>query len=191
MNMSQRIIIHVDMDAFFASIEQREHPEYKDKPVIVGANPREGKGRGVVSACSYEARKFGIRSGMPISKAWRLCPNAIYLPVNFKLYEKVSSRIMNILKEHAEKLEQVGLDEAFLDVSRRVKDFEQAKNLAVLIKEKILEEEGLTCSVGIGPNKLISKIASDYKKPDGLTSKTRRSEKLSFSFTSRKTLGSR
>jgi DNA polymerase IV (DinB-like DNA polymerase) len=164
-----RIILHVDLDAFFASVEQREHPEYRGLPVVVGANPKGGKGRGVVSTASYEARKYGIHSGMPISKAYKLCPNAIFLPVNFPLYEKVSSRIMNILREHADKFEQVSIDEAFLDVSKRVKDFDQARQLAILIKEKIWESENLTCSIGIGPNKLIAKIASGFKKPDGLT----------------------
>jgi DNA polymerase IV (DinB-like DNA polymerase) len=167
--MAKRIILHVDMDAFFASIEEREHPEYRNKPLVVGANPKGGKGRGVVSTANYEARKFGIKSGMPISKAYKLCPNAIFLPVNFSLYEKVSSKIMEILREHADKFEQVSIDEAFLDVSKRVKDFDQARQLAILLKEKIWESENLTCSIGIGPNKLVAKIASGFKKPDGLT----------------------
>ncbi|MDI6798598.1 MAG: DNA polymerase IV [Candidatus Aenigmarchaeota archaeon] len=164
-----RIIMHVDMDAFFASIEQNENPEYRGKPVIVGADPKNGKGRGVVSTPSYEARKFGVRSGMPISGAWKLCPQAIYLPVNFKLYEEVSSRIMKILRRYAEKFEQVSIDEAFLDISNKVKNFEEAKKLAEEIKNEIREKESLTCSIGIAPNKLIAKIASGYKKPDGLT----------------------
>jgi DNA polymerase IV (DinB-like DNA polymerase) len=167
--MAKRIILHVDMDAFFASIEEREHPEYRNKPLVVGANPKGGRGRGVVSTANYEARKFGIKSGMPISKAYKLCPNAIFLPVNFSLYEKVSSKIMEILREHADKFEQVSIDEAFLDVSKRVKDFDQARQLAILLKEKIWESENLTCSIGIGPNKLVAKIASSFKKPDGLT----------------------
>lgn len=164
-----RVILHVDLDAFFAAVEEREHPEYKGKPLIVGADPKEGKGRGVVSTASYEARKSGIKSGMPISRAWKLCPKGIYLRPNFKLYEEVSSRIMKILREHTDKFEQVGIDEAFLDISNKVKNFEEARALAILIKEKIFEAEGLTCSVGIAPNKLIAKIASGYEKPDGLT----------------------
>jgi DNA polymerase IV (DinB-like DNA polymerase) len=164
-----RIIVHVDLDAFFASVEEREHPEYKGKPLVVGADPKGGKGRGVVSTANYEARKFGIKSGMPISRAWKLCPEAIFVRPNFKLYEQVSSRIMKILRGYADKFEQVSIDEAFLDVSKKVKNFEEARALAILIKEKIFEAEGLTCSIGIGPNKLIAKIASGYEKPDGLT----------------------
>jgi len=164
----KRIIFHVDMDHFFTAIEEREHPEYRGKPVVVGADPKGGKGRGVVSTCNYEARKFGIRSGMPISRAWRLCPDAIYLPVNFKLYGEVSSRIMTILRKYADKFEQWGIDEAFLDVSSKG-SFEEAKRLAEKIKMEIRTREKLTCSIGIGPNKLMAKIASDFNKPNGLT----------------------
>jgi DNA polymerase IV (DinB-like DNA polymerase) len=165
----KRIILHVDMDHFFTAIEERMHPEYRGKPVIVGADPKEGKGRGVVSTCNYEARKYGVRSGMPISRAWKLCPNAIYLPVNYELYTKVSERIMAILRKYADKFESWGIDEAFLDVTTRVKDYAEAEALARQIKKEILEKEGLTCSIGIGPNKLVAKIASDHQKPDGLT----------------------
>lgn len=164
----QRIIFHVDMDQFFAAIEEREHTELKGKPVVVGADPKEGTGRGVVSTCNYEARKYGIKSGIPIAKAWRLCPDAVFLPVNYQLYQKVSARIMIILKDYADKFESWGLDEAFLDVSQRVKSFEEAEKLAQKIKKVIYEKEKLTCSVGVGPNKLIAKIASDFRKPDGL-----------------------
>jgi len=156
------------MDHFFTAVEEREHPEYRGKPVAVGADPKGGKGRGVVSTCNYEARKFGIRSGMPISRAWRRCPDAIYLPVNFKLYGEVSSRIMTILRKYADKFEQWGIDEAFLDVSSKG-SFGEAKRLAGKIKEEIRRRENLTCSIGIGPNKLVAKIASDFNKPDGLT----------------------
>ena len=169
LGMNPRIILHVDMDYFFAAVEEREHPDYKSKPVIVGADPKEGKGRGVVSTCNYAAREFGVRSGMPISRAWKLCPNAIYTPVNFELYSKVSSRIMSILRGYADKFEQMGIDEAFLDVSQTVGNYEEAKELAWKIKEEIFEKERLTCSIGIGPNKLVAKIASDFKKPNGLT----------------------
>ncbi len=167
--VSSRIIMHVDLDAFFAAVEEREHPEYRGRPVVVGADPKEGRGRGVVSTCNYEARRFGIRSAMPISRAWRLCKDAIFLPVNHELYQKVSSSIIMILRSYADKLEQVGIDEAFLDVSKRAKDFTGAGELAKAIKRKIAEKERLTCSVGIAPNKLVAKIASDYHKPDGLT----------------------
>jgi DNA polymerase IV (DinB-like DNA polymerase) len=169
MSEKKRIIFHVDMDHFFTAVEEREHLEYKGKPVVVGADPKEGKGRGVVSTCNYEARKFGIRSGMPISKAWKLCPEAVYLPVNYELYTKVSNEIMEILRKNADKFEQWGIDEAFLDVTSKVKDFFEAETLARQIKREIYEKEKLTCSIGIGPNKLIAKIASDFQKPDGLT----------------------
>ncbi|MGB9740900.1 MAG: DNA polymerase IV [Candidatus Bathyarchaeia archaeon] len=169
MSEKRRIIFHIDMDHFFTAIEEREHPEYKGKPVIVGADPKGGRGRGVVSTCNYEARKYGVRSGMPISKAWRLCPEAIYLPVNYELYAKVSSEIMSILRKYAAKFEQWGIDEAFLDVTTNVKDYAEAEVLARQIKREIYEKEKLTCSIGIGPNKLVAKIASDIKKPDGLT----------------------
>jgi DNA polymerase IV (DinB-like DNA polymerase) len=166
---SGRIIFHVDMDQFFAAVEEREHPEIRGKPVVVGADPKEGKGRGVVSTCNYEARKYGIRSGMPITRAWRLCPQAVFLPVNFRLYLQVSARIMDILQRYADKFEPWGFDEAFLDVSSRVRDYEEARRLALEIKKEIYEKEVLTCSIGVGLNKLIAKIASDFQKPDGLT----------------------
>jgi len=164
-----RIIFHVDMDQFFAAVEEREHPEIKGKPVIVGADPKEGKGRGVVSTCNYEARKYRVRSGMPISKAWKLCPRGVFLPVNYRLYLQVSARIMELLSKHADKFESWGIDEAFLDVSSRVRDYEDARRLALEIKLEIYEKEKLTCSIGVGLNKLVAKIASDFQKPDGLT----------------------
>ena len=164
-----RIIFHVDMDQFFAAVEEREHPEIQGKPVVVGADPREGTGRGVVSTSNYEARKYGVKSGIPIARAWRLCPNAVYLPVNYRIYQKVSTRIMEILQSHADKFEGWGLDEAFLDVTSQVKNFEEAEKLAQKIKKEINEKEGLTCSIGVGPNKLVAKIGSDFEKPDGLT----------------------
>ncbi len=165
----KRIIFHVDMDQFFAAVEERAHPEYKGKPVIVGADPKQGKGRGVVSTCNYEARKFGVRSGMPISRAWRLCPDCIYLPVNYELYTEASKDIMNILRKYSDKFEGWGIDEAFLDVTSKVKDYVEAETLARQIKKEIYEKEQLTGSIGIGPNKLVAKIASDFQKPDGLT----------------------
>lgn len=157
------------MDYFYAAIEEREHPEFKGKPVVVGSNPKEGKGRGVVSTSNYEARKFGIYSGMPISTAWKRCPDAIYMLPNFKLYVETSSRIMKLLRKYSKKFEQWGLDEAFLDISLKVQVFDDAKKLAEKIKKEIHKSEKLTCSIGIGPNKLVAKIASDFKKPDGLT----------------------
>jgi DNA polymerase IV (DinB-like DNA polymerase) len=169
MTEKTRIIFHLDMDHFYTAVEERERPEIRGKPVIVGADPKGGSGRGVVSTSNYEARKVGVRSGMPISQAWRLCPEAVYLPPNFPLYIKVSNEIMQIARHYADKFEQWGIDEAFLDVSNRVSGFAEAEALAMRIKQDIKEHEGLTCSVGVGPNKLIAKIASDFKKPDGLT----------------------
>lgn len=157
------------MDHFYTAVEEREHSEYKGKPVVVGADPKQGKGRGVVSTSNYEARKVGVKSGMPISRAWKLCPEAIYLPPNFPLYIKVSNAIMAIARKYADKFEQWGIDEAFLDVTAKVKDYTEAEALAKQIKREISEKEQLTCSIGIGPNKLTAKIASDYQKPNGLT----------------------
>lgn len=165
----KRIIFHLDMDHFYTAVEERGHPELKGKPVIVGADPMEGKGRGVVSTSNYEARKFGVRSGMPISRAWRLCPQGVYLPVNMTLYVRVSNEIMDILRRYTEKFEQWGIDEAFLDVTSKVGDYAEAEALARQIKKEIFEREGLTCSIGISGNKLLAKIASDVQKPDGLT----------------------
>ena len=164
-----RVILHVDLDAFFPSVEIREHPELKGKPVIVGADPKGGTGRGVVSSASYEARKFGVRSAMPISKAWKLCPDGVYLRPHFDLYIPASNSIMEILRSHADKFEQGGIDEAYLDISNRVKDFDEAEVFAKHLMEEVLEKEHLTCSVGVAPNKMIAKIASDFRKPYGLT----------------------
>ncbi len=153
---------------FFAAVEEKLNPSIKNKPVIVGADPKQGRGRGVVSTCNYLARKYGLKSGMPISKAYKLCPEGIYLPVNIQLYRKVSERIMSILRRYAVKFQQVSIDEAFLDVTRKVKSFDEAEKLALEIKKEILEKEGLTCSIGVAPNKLVAKIASNFSKPDGL-----------------------
>ncbi|MEA1945529.1 MAG: DNA polymerase IV [Euryarchaeota archaeon] len=161
------MILLVDMDSFFSSIEVVEHPELAGLSVVVGADPKEGSGRGVVSTCSYEARGYGIHSGMPISRAYRLCPDARFLPVNMPLYQSVSGRIMKVLRRYADKFQKVSIDEAFLDIT--TDNFEDAVRIAQNIKEEILDKEKLTCSIGIGPNKLVAKIASDIRKPDGLT----------------------
>jgi DNA polymerase IV (DinB-like DNA polymerase) len=168
--VAQRIIFLVDMDYFYAQVEMRERPELKGTPVVVGADPREGRGRGVIATCSYEARKYGLHSAMPIAVAWRKCPSppCTYLPLSMELYARVSSRVMAILQRHADTLEQVSIDEAYLDVSS-AGSWEQAEALARAIKREVLEKERLTCSVGIGPNKLIAKIAAGRDKPDGLT----------------------
>ena len=164
-----RAILMVDLDAFYVSAEVRENPELRGLPVIVGADPDGGRGRGVVVACSYESRKFGLRSGMPISQAYRLCPQGKYLRPNWALYERVSGEVMETLKGFADKFEQASIDEAFLDVSSRGADSESATGVAREIKEAVKRIHGLTCSVGVAPNKSAAKIASDRQKPDGLT----------------------
>ena len=165
---SQRIILHLDMDSFYASVEMRDRPELRGKPVVIGADPNHGKGRGVVATCSYEARAFGIRSAMPISQAFVLCPHAVFLPPDFPRYVKASADVMTILRAHGFPLQQVSIDEAFLDVSR-LGTFPAATDLAVRIKDTILTHLGLTCSIGLAPTKVVAKIASDVHKPGGLT----------------------
>jgi DNA polymerase IV (DinB-like DNA polymerase) len=169
MSEKRRIIFHIDMDHFYTAVEERERPELKGKPVVVGADPKEGKGRGVVFTSNYEARKLGVRSAMPISKAWKLAPEPVYLPPNFELYGRISEEIMNILRKHADKFEQWGIDEAFLDVTSKAKDYADAEALARRIKGEINDKEKLTCSIGVGPNKIVAKVASDFQKPNGLT----------------------
>ena len=164
-----RITLHIDMDSFYSSVETREAPELIGRAVVVGSDPKEGMGRGVVSTCSYEARKYGIHSGMPISRAYKLCPDAAYLPVDMELYKQTSGRIMEILKEFASRFQQVSVDEAYMELGRDITDYDKAVEVAKIIKKNILLRQGLTCSVGIAPNKVIAKIASDFDKPDGLT----------------------
>jgi DNA polymerase-4 len=163
-----RYILHVDMDAFFAAIEQRSRPELKGKAVIIGADPQGGKGRGVVSTCSYEARKYGVRSAMPIGEAYRRCPHGIYLPPNGRLYSEVSQRIFAILKHFSDLVEPLSIDEAFLDITHTVSLFKTSFELAAALKNEIRVKEALIASVGVAPNKFLAKIASDLEKPDGL-----------------------
>lgn len=167
-----RSIIHIDMDAFFASIEQRDNPQLKGKPVIIGADPRGGRGRGVVSTCSYEARRYGIHSAMPISAAYRRCPRAAFLPVDMKKYERISGLIYDILYDFTPQIEPVGIDEAFLDITGSWRLFGSPLSTSVLIKSKIKKEAALTASIGLAPTKMAAKIASDLRKPDGLVEVT-------------------
>ena len=160
-----RRIIHIDMDAFYASVEQRDNPPFKGKPVIVGGDARK---RGVVSAASYEARAFGVHSAMPMSEAKRLCPQGNFLPVRMNRYRQVSEQIFMILKEYTPLIEPLSLDESFLDVTGSERLFGPALHIAEEIKKKILQMTGLTASAGIAPSKFLAKIASDFKKPDGL-----------------------
>lgn len=169
MTEKQRIIFHVDLDSFYPSVEIRENPMIRGRPVIVGADPKDGKGRGVVVSCSYEARKLGVRSGQPISRAFKLVPDAVYLRPNFGLYARVSQNIMELIRRYADGFEQSSIDEAFLDVTERVSNFEGARSLALEVKQEVEAKEGLTCSIGVAPNKSSAKIASEFQKPDGLT----------------------
>lgn len=153
------------MDAFFSSVEQKRHPELVGKPVVVGGGGDPTK-RGVVSTASYEARKFGIHSAMPLRTAYKLCPDAVFLPVDYEEYSRVSERIKEILREFTPIIEDVGIDEAFLDISSIDKPSEE---IAKKIKRRIKDETDLTCSIGIAPNKLLAKMASDMQKPDGFT----------------------
>lgn len=162
-----RRVVHVDMDAFYAAVEQLDHPEYRGRPVIVGADPKDGRGRGVVSTASYEARIFGVHSAMPISQAYRLCPQAIYLPVRMARYHEISERILAIFQRYTDVVEPVSIDEAFLDVTSSTQLFGPVEDIARRIKDDILHEEHLIASVGVAPNKYLAKLASDLSKPDG------------------------
>lgn len=162
----KRKIIHIDMDAFFASVEQRDEPSYRGKPVIVGGSP---DSRGVVSACSYEARRFGVHSAMASSKAHRLCPQAIFVKPRFVVYKQVSQCVMSILRQHTHLVESVSLDEAYLDVTTHKLKIEDPVMIATLIKQNIAAATGLTASAGVASYMYLAKIASDFHKPDGLT----------------------
>ncbi|MBQ26917.1 MAG: DNA polymerase IV [Nitrospiraceae bacterium] len=165
--MSSRWIIHIDMDAFYAAIEQHDHPQYRGKPVIVGADPQKGKGRGVVSAASYEARTCGIHSAMPIRHAFQRCPQGIFLPVRMPRYRESSDHIFSILQRYTNLVESLSLDEAFLDVTGSVRLHGSAQKIGRQIQQEIQNAEGLTASVGIASNKFVAKVASDLKKPHG------------------------
>jgi DNA polymerase IV (DinB-like DNA polymerase) len=177
-----RIIGHLDMDAFFASVEERDNPRLAGRPLVIGSDPEEGRGRGVVSTANYKAREYGIRSALPISTAWRLSeaarakglPPATFLEVDMQRYGEVSRKIMAIVRGHAEHVEEASVDEAYFDLSfatEKTADeseaYKKAAEIAHAIKDAIRTREHLTASVGIGPNKLIAKIASDKNKPDG------------------------
>lgn len=162
----EQIIAHLDMDSFYASVEVRDDPSLSGKPVVIGSDPMDGKGRGVVSTCSYEARRYGIHSGMPISHAWRLCPHAVYIRPSGK-YAAVSENIMDIIHEYTEEIEQVSIDEAYIDLTS-LGSWKAAEYMAMTLKNVIKGRENLTCSIGLGPSRTYAKIASDLRKPDGL-----------------------
>src|SRR5881397_2634114 len=156
------------MDAFYVSVERRGSPALIGKPVVVGADPKGGKGRGVVMAASYEARQLGVKSGMPISMAWHKLPQATYLRPNYDLYMAASESVIEVLRSFADVLEHVSIDEAFLDITSKVHGFDDVAAYAAKVKAAVREKEGLACTIGVGPNKSIAKMASDMAKPDGL-----------------------
>lgn len=174
--MPKRIIAHIDLDAFFASVEEREKPYLRGAPLVIGADPKGGEGRGVVSTASYPARAYGVKSAMPITKAWRLCeeargrgePPCVFLSPYPRKYGAASREVFKIVYEYTERIEQVSVDEAYLDFSH-YKSFGGAAAVAKQMQEAILGRTQLTCSIGIGPSKLIAKLASERRKPRGLT----------------------
>lgn len=174
--MIEQTFLHVDMDAFYASVEQKDNPHLRGKPVIVGARPGH---RGVVSACSYEARTYGVHSAMPISQAVRLCPNGEFVPVRMARYQEVSRRIMDHLRPFSPTLEQMSVDEAFIDLTGTERLLGTARSVAEKIKAIVREEEGLTISVGIAPSRYLAKLSSEVDKPDGLH-EIRRGEEMTF-----------
>lgn len=167
-----RVVLHVDMDAFYASVEQHDHPEWRGLPVVVGADPKGGEGRGVVATASYEARRFGLHSAMPISRAYRACPDAVYVRPRMQRYREVSRVVRRVFEAFGgEHVEPVSIDEAYLDGTHLVDEGTYADGGAVglALKAAVKEATGLTCSVGVAPSKSVAKIASDMDKPDGLT----------------------
>ena len=162
-----RKIIHVDMDAFYASVEQRDNPDYRGKPLVVGGSP-EARG-GVIAAASYEARKYGVRSAMPSKQAVQLCPHLIFAPARFGVYKEVSAKIREIFRRHTDLIEPLSLDEAYLDVTTDKQGIGSAIAIARKIKQAIKNELNLTASAGVSINKFVAKVASDLNKPDGLT----------------------
>jgi len=164
-----RLIAHIDMDSFYASAEVRRNSSLRDRPVVIGADPKEGKGRGVVVSCNYAARKFGIRSATPISEAWRLCPQAAYLPPDFEYYESLSNDVLQIIRSRAAKFKKVSIDEAFVDLTGAVSSLREAEARVRELKEELRMKTDLTCSVGLAENKSAAKIATDLHKPDGVT----------------------
>ncbi len=173
--LGKRIIAHLDMDAFFASLEEAGSPIFKGKPIVVGSDPKNGQGRGVVSTANYKAREYGIHSALPISIAWRLSQKAkaegkdeaVFLTVDFERYEKAHDEILEIIKKYSKEVEPASIDEFYFDLSY-LKNYKKAEDICKKIKEEIRKKLKVTCSVGIGQNKLISKISAGMKKPDGL-----------------------
>ncbi len=169
---ADKIVMHIDMDSFFASVEIRDNPDLKDKPVVVCSKTfhlHKDTSRGVISAASYPAREFGLHSAMPLSEAKRLCPDVICLPMNKTLYKQVSDNVIKIIQNHVKTVQQVSIDEAYVLFKDNIRTYEEAADCALAIKKEIYTAERITCSVGIAPNKSVAKIASGFQKPDGLT----------------------
>ncbi|WP_157061174.1 DNA polymerase IV [Lactiplantibacillus xiangfangensis] len=166
---ASRKIVHVDMDAFYASIEEREHPAYKTQPLVIAHDPRQTGGRGVVTTANYVARQYGVHSAMPAAKALELCPKAVFKTPNFPLYREVSAQIHRIFHEYTDMIEPIAFDEAYLDVTHNKKHIHSAVQLAHELQQEIWKQTNLTCSTGISYNKFIAKLASDYRKPAGVT----------------------
>lgn len=162
-------IAHVDLDAFFASVEELDHPEYIGFPLVVGADPKEGRGRGVATTANYAAREFGIRSAMPISEAWRRCPTARFVKPRFHRYQEKSEEVFDLLRESVDLVEQASIDEAYLDLSQRGTDFPAALAFVKALQKRIHAKTRLTASFGLSASKTLSKIASDINKPNGIT----------------------
>ena len=168
-NDTSRKIIHIDMDAFFASVEERNNPDLKGKPVIIGSDPRKTGGRGVVSTCNYEARKFGVHSAMSSKEAYERCPQSVFISGNYQKYRKVGMQIREIFKRYTDLVEPMSIDEAYLDVTENKLGIKSAIKIAKMIQYDIWQEVHLTCSAGVSYNKFLAKLASDFEKPKGLT----------------------
>lgn len=168
-NDTSRKIIHIDMDAFFAAIEERDNPQLRGKPIIIAKNPQETGGKGVVSTCNYEARKYGIRSAMSSKEAYERCPNAIFISGNYRKYQDIGRQVRDIFKRYTDLVEPLSIDEAYLDVTENKIGVRSAIKIAKLIQKDIWLELQLTCSAGVSYNKFLAKLASDYQKPAGLT----------------------
>lgn len=166
---TSRKIIHVDMDAFFASVEEREHPELKGQPIIIAKHPRLTSGKGVVSTANYVARTYGVHSAMSAQKAFELCPDGVFIQGNYELYREVSEKVRAVFKRYTDIIEPLSLDEAYLDVTENKQGFKSATHMAYAIQKEVWESVRLTCSAGVSYNKFIAKLASDYKKPAGVT----------------------
>lgn len=168
-NDTSRKIIHIDMDAFFASVEERDNPELATHPLVIARHPSDTGGRGVVTTANYRARQFGIHSAMSAQKAYELCPEAIFIPGNHEKYRQISQQVRQVFRRYTDIIEPVSIDEAYLDVTHNKKNIQSAVKIARLIQQEVWEEVHLTCSAGVSYNKFLAKLSSDYRKPRGLT----------------------